>query len=173
MRLLALCALVFLTTSATAEDKPEWKAFKPKGGRCSIEAPGKLVTQPVQEFKQGDVKIKLHMFILESDDGKTAYGLGYADFPVNPDADLADKVLRGAQDGAMKGVKGKLVTSRDLKLGKYPGREFTLTLPDKNQYRSRIYLVEGRLYQVIVVGSKDFVASLEARTFLYSFELTE
>jgi hypothetical protein len=82
-------------------------------------------------------------------------------------------VLEGAQDGVERSLKGKVVESRELKLGSYLGREFTLTLEAGNQYRARIYMVEGRLYQVILLGSKEYVNSLAAKAFLYSFELTD
>ena len=54
MRALALCAVVLLTVPAAAEEKPEWKRFSPKDGKCSVEMPGKPVAQPVQELKVGD-----------------------------------------------------------------------------------------------------------------------
>ena len=172
MRALALCAVVLLAVPAAAEEKPEWKRFSPKDGKCSVEMPGKPVEAPVQELKVGDGTSKLHLFILETNGGKTGYGLGVADFTAAND-EVSAKALQTAQQGTATALKGKVVSERTMKLGKYPGREFTLDLPDGNQYRGRLFMVEGRLYQVITLGSKDFVNSTDARAFLYSFELTE
>lgn len=174
MRLLALCVLVFVAVPAFAEDKPEWIRFSPKNAKCSVEMPSKPTTQPVQEINQNGFEIKLHMFILELDGGKTGYALGHSDLPANPETEEATKnVLKGAQDGTTKAIKGTVVSERDITLGKYLGREFTLDLAGGNQYRGRLFVIEGRLYQVLVVGSKEFVNGLEAKAFLYSFELTE
>jgi hypothetical protein len=172
MRVLALCAVVLLAVPAAGDDKPEWKRFSPKDGKCSVEMPGKPVAQPVQELKVGDGTSKLHLFILETNGGKTGYGLGFADFPAATD-EVAAKALETAQAGTATALKGKVASERTMKLGKYPGREFTLDLPDGNQYRGRLFMVEGRLYQVIALGPKEFITGTDARAFLYSFELTE
>jgi hypothetical protein len=174
MRSLALCVLVFVAAPAAAEDKPEWIRFTPKNAKCSVEMPSKPATQPVQEINQNGVKLKFHMFILELDGGKTGYALGFSELPANPDTDeVTKKVLKGAQDGTTKAIKGEIVSERQITLGKYLGREFTLDLPSGTQYRARLFVIEGHLYQVIAVGSKEFINGFEARTFLYSFELTE
>jgi hypothetical protein len=43
---------------------------------------------------------------------------------------------------------------------------------EKYLSRARIFLVERRLYQVAVVGTKEKANSKEAETFLDSFKLT-
>lgn len=175
MRPLAVCLLLLVPAALAADDdKPEWKRFRPKNGRCAVEMPGKPTAQPPQDISQGGFKSKLYMFLLEAPDGKTAYGLGYSDFPADtlPDEKLKE-VLEAAQKGTEKGLKAEVVTDRELRLGKYPGREFTLELPGGNYYRARLFIVEGRLYQVIALGPKKFIDGPDAKVFLYSFELTE
>ena len=91
----------------------------------------------------------------------------------NATRDELSKALLVAQEKVQKSMQGKLVRSKEIALEKqYPGREYEFEIPTAaGQYRSRSYLVKGRLYQVIVVGKREFVASKDADRFMDSFKL--
>jgi hypothetical protein len=124
--------------------------------------------------EQTALGVKFKMFSTDSRNGGVAVGV--ADMPIPPNEAEAEiqKRLDGARDGAIQNVGGKQRSSDRITLdGKYPGREFSadLTKPANAQLRARIYLVGTRLYQVLVVGTSNYVNSAEANTFLNSFKL--
>lgn len=57
----------------------------------------------------------------------------------------------------------------------YPGRpyEFETPVGPGGVFRSRAYLVNGRLYQLTAVGTKAFATSEQANQFLGSLKLTK
>jgi len=57
----------------------------------------------------------------------------------------------------------------------YPGRHYEFETPvgPGGVFRSRAYLVNGRLYQLTAVGTKAFATSEQANQFLGSLKLTK
>jgi hypothetical protein len=112
-------------------------------------------------------------------DRNGAFMVGVADLPAgdNEPAEQTKARLDGAEAGASGNVGGKLKDSKDVTLGKqkYPGREFTATItkPAEGEVRARVYLVGKRMYQVMVVGTKEYANSPAATAFLDSFRLTD
>jgi hypothetical protein len=82
-------------------------------------------------------------------------------------------VLDGVRDG-IKGKDGELESDAAIEqvAGKTPGREFLFTFR-KNQLKTRVFLVENRLYQVTVTGPKAVVTGDTAGKFLAAFEVTK
>ena len=79
-----------------------------------------------------------------------------------------------SRDGAVANMEGKLVSEKNVKLGKHPGREIRINVAEgKRLFRVRVYLVEQRLYQVVVFGTPETATSKDADKFLDSFKLTE
>jgi hypothetical protein len=153
------------------EKKAEWKEFSSKEGQFKVLMPGK----PKQEDLEtaGDFgKGVLHMNSVHV--GKTFYGANYGDFPAAIKKAPLKKVLDSSRDGAVANLEGKLAREKDIKLGKYPGREVQIEVGEGKQlFRARVYLVEQRLYQVVVCGTKEVATSKEAERFLDSFKLAK
>ena len=82
-------------------------------------------------------------------------------------------VLDGVRDG-IKGKDGKVLHEDELEqnTSKTAGRELLFDFR-RNQLRTRVFLVENRLYQVSVTGSKSVVAGDTAGKFLAAFEVTK
>ena len=78
--------------------------------------------------------------------------------------------LDAARDLAVQNAKGKLLKETRIKLAnKHPGREVTIELPTgQGVVRQRIYLVDGRVLQVMVIGSLEVVQGALASRFLDS-----
>jgi hypothetical protein len=71
-----------------------------------------------------------------------------------------------ASQGTLRGEKNITLA------GRYPGREIVIELPPHREWiRSRVYLVEGRLYQVNASGKKGWVDSPETQKVLDSFRV--
>jgi hypothetical protein len=151
---------------------PPLQKFSTAEGRFEVQMPG-----TPQEKTETIPTGKLHCFTCDFPSG--AYAAQWIDLPQTKgetEAQLRTR-LEKARDNAIANLKGKLLTEKDkdgsLKLAeKYPGLEFSTEIPSQNgMIHARLYLVEGRLYQLMVLGRKSFVESKEADTFLQSFAL--
>jgi len=79
------------------------------------------------------------------------------------------KLLDGAENGMIQNVNAKLLRSSDTKLAnKYVGREVKAELPNKGLVLARIYVINRRLYQIVVTGTREWVTSADATKFLDS-----
>jgi hypothetical protein len=165
---LFLVAGVALTSAA---DAPEWKEFASREGRFKILLPAAPKTYDLDtesDFGKG----VLHMNVSHS--GKSLYGANYSDFPAEIKKASLKEIYNSSRDGAVANLKGKLVSEKDIKLGKYPGREVRIDVAGGKQlFRARIYLVEQRLYQVVVLGTPEIATSKETDKFMDSFHLVE
>ncbi|HET6647314.1 MAG TPA: hypothetical protein VFH01_08305, partial [Pyrinomonadaceae bacterium] len=95
------------------------------------------------------------------------FAVSYADLPPNISGskNLLDRVRKGVLDG----ISGKLKSNSNISHKRYPGREFHATA-ESGLYTSRIFLVNNRLYQLVVVGVPGKVSAVEVRWFLSSFD---
>ena len=151
----ALAALLLAAASDSAQDA--WKEFTWKEGKCSLLLPGTPKTKP-------------NSLQLAGKEG--VYLVHYADNPAmaKAEAALVKQVFDKARDELVKSLKGKLEGEKDVKLGKYPGREFQVEAPMIGVYRTRMYQVGERYYQLILVAPKDAATSKDADKFFGSFK---
>jgi hypothetical protein len=132
--------------------------------------PGK----PKEQTQSGPFGTTMTMYGVESRDGVYAVAIAALPIPAGESPEMLQNRLDGSRDGAIGNVGGKLQSSKSIMLnGKYPGCEFsaTITKPKQGQIRAKIYLVEARLYQVMVMGSDSYATSSQANDFLDSFQL--
>ncbi|MFM8274748.1 MAG: hypothetical protein ACKODX_20790 [Gemmata sp.] len=90
--------------------------------------------------------------------------------------ELVPKLLASARDDMVRGAGGRLTEDEGTTLaGKYPGRRFRAAVADPRPgaLDARIYLVGPKLYQVMAMGTEEYVRSDAATAFLDSFRLTE
>lgn len=170
---LPIVVLLFtvLAASARGDDSSQWKEFVAKEGQFKVSMPGapkqnKLDTE--SDFGKG----VLYMNVVVA--GKTMYAANYSDFPAEVKKATLKQVYDSSRDGAVTNMDGKLVSEKDVKLGEHPGREIRIDVAEgKRLFRVRVYLVDQRLYQVVVFGTPEAATSKEADKFLDSFKLTE
>jgi hypothetical protein len=153
-----------LAATARAGDPADLKEFTSKEGGFTIMMPG----TPKEMKVSGQT-----MFLI--DQGTKGYLVSYLDNAAlgNAAADVVKKSLENGRDAAVASFKGKLLSTKEVKLGDYPGLEFQIEAPKLGIYRSRIYQVKDRLYQVVVMGPTDAATSKLADRFLDSFKLTK
>jgi hypothetical protein len=150
----------------------EWKEFSSPEGTFSILMPGQPA-QSNQTVKTAAGDMELHQYMVELRSG--AYGVIYSDLPPlflqQPDA--ARRLLDGGRDGAVSQVKGKLVSEDIIHIGLNPGRELHVEFA-KGTIRTRMYLINARLYQVVAVipSGHEQKASEDTTKFLDSFRTT-
>jgi hypothetical protein len=119
---------------------------------------------------------KSTIYAIESQAG--ALTVTITDLPI-PDDDPPERIplyLTSAKRDLIRAAMGTETSEKAISLaGKYPGREFTasFTHPQPGVLRARIYLVGKRLYQVMAIGSEEFVSAPAAGAFLESFMVLE
>jgi hypothetical protein len=169
--------------AAKAEASVANRAAGPKARPNSFDEKSKLfrcpdgrftVTLPANPKKQ---ELSVHgkrttMFINQDRNG--VHMVAYADLPI-PAIESSEKIrerLDGARDGMLQNVKAKLTGESSVTLqGKYPGREVQAEIPNvSGVIRARIFLVNGRLYQVATIGNSEWVNSTESTTLLGSLQ---
>jgi uncharacterized protein (TIGR03066 family) len=141
------------------------KPFTSKEGRFTI----KLPSEPMEQGKGA-----LKMFLINQ--GGRVIMVAYQDIPqlADADAEKIKKSLQGGQQGALKSLKtGKLLSSKEVKLGDVPGLEFQIEIPGKGIYRSRLYQAKERLYQITAMGPADYATSPTVTEVIESMELKE
>jgi hypothetical protein len=142
--------------------------FQSVEGRFTVQMPG---TPSEQTMRVAGTITKIYTI----DTPEAAYAVAYADLPVYiGDPTRQQKGLDGARDGMLRNVGGQLTSETPIFLsGKYPGRELRANLPArKAKLLARIYLVDRRLYQIMVIGFPAAVRSPESSQFVTSLHVT-
>jgi hypothetical protein len=148
--------IVLLATVAVSGEG-EWKTFTWKEGKCSVGLPGTpTVKKDSAQLVQGEALYVMLSYLTP--------GMAKAD-----EATL-NKVFDTARDGLVKTLKGKLVGDRPLKVGKHLGREVRIEAEMPKSYRTRLYQVGDRYYQLILMGPKEATSSKSAEKFFASFK---
>jgi hypothetical protein len=155
-----------LPRSAQAIPAPdEWISYSPEAGRFVVLLPEEPRSTE-QELEIGAGKLVNHVFLALTQ--FAVFSVSYADFPpgMARSKGLLDKMPKGVVDG----IKGRLLRSSKISHRGYPGREFQAS-SESGLYTSRLYLVNDRLYQLVVVAVPEMVSSEQVDRFLNSFDL--
>jgi hypothetical protein len=158
--------------ASTPPAAPDLQQFDSPEGRFKVMLPGTPRSQHLT-LDSPFGRAEMNAFLVEKSTSE-AYGVVFIDYPKEGQVD-ADKILETARDEQVAGVKGKLLESRDYKVGSVPGRsfeyEFTIADGTKLTGRTRIFLLKKRLYQVGVIGTNDIAWGQVATKFLNSFDM--
>ncbi len=149
-----------------------WRSFQDPGGKFTVLMPGQpQQRKQTQQTRLGNLEI--NTFAVEQP-GLSAHLVTYTDFPVEfiRTAD-PNKLLDNGRDEVVRRVQGRLLSESQVSLNGAPGRELKLKAPGELIIHSRIYLVEQRLYQLIVVTPESKATNLSGsiRGFFQSFRL--
>ncbi|MBN3947899.1 MAG: hypothetical protein HWQ38_16125 [Nostoc sp. NMS7] len=143
-------AVVKPTVSQPAQ--PKWKLFTAPDGRFSILMPGNpnRNTQ-YQKTYMGEITLKI--FVAQPPKQQVAYIVAYNDFPYSY-GEMADPqtLLNNARDMALKTTKSHLISQGNIRSSNnHPGKEIEYINSGGKITRSRMYVAEGRLYQVMAI----------------------
>ena len=167
--LAAIVAVVVLCLAGLADDKTakKWQEFRCEDGRYRIRFPGRpKALERTENTSIGDVTYTYQMV----GEGAFGYSVVCVKYPKNVEKD-AGQNLKRARDGAVKGLDGELVADKEITLDGHPGLEFVIRMKSGAWYRSRIFTVGTRLFQIIHVGTKQDARSRETDEFFDSFKL--
>ncbi len=172
--LVLVCLLIVaLTLSACGGSKPT--EFSSEAGGFSIMTPITLEeqTQPVDTAAG---QIEMHLFM--GDQGNTGYVIAYADYPPEIIAESdSQTLLEGVRDGAIGNVNGALVSEQAISINGYPGIEIVANVTndggEEGVLKAHVYIVNNRLYQVMIITQQGDTDTAEMDEFLQSFKLLE
>ena len=173
MRVLPVLAALSLTALPLAAQPPKDSPSPPfasKEGRFTAAFP----TQPKEEVQKLAVgKEEVAMYTLSTEGKGFAFLVIWNDMPEAARGAPAKAVLDGAVKGASN--RGKVVEDKETTFGpaKHPARRIVLDTREGVRFRILIVLRDGRLYQAMAGGTKEFAAGPKAEQFLKSFTLTK
>ena len=166
--------LIAMLLSACGGNQPQAYVSEEGGFQIMTPLPLEESTQSV-DSELGPIEV--HFFMAEL--SNRAYMVGYSDYPEDFIAQSDPQVLLdGARDGAVGNINGKLVSEFKISLAdQYPGRELVVTaLLDEDTegtLKGRMYLVNNRLYQIMVVAPSGDMSTQAMDDFINSFTLLQ
>ena len=135
--------------------QPKWKIFTAPDGGFTVLMPGrpKIETQ-TQKTYMGEINVAV--FAAQPPQQEVAYLVTYNEFPYNfAQMNSPQDILKKAQDSAIKTTKSKLVSERNLRSSNgHPGKEIEYVDAGGKVTTNRMYIADGRLYQVMAISSK-------------------
>ena len=168
-------AVPLILGGAQDELPPDWKACQSKEGRFAVSMPSAPTTKKqAVKTANGDLTV---MSMIADGTKDSFFVVSYSDYGPTELKGDADKRLEQAWKGAVESARGKLRgDAKPIKLDdKHPGREICIEKKGAIVAKMRIYLVDNRLYQVMVLGNGPFFATgdKDVATFLDSFRLNK
>lgn len=162
-------AVVLACSSLTGQ---KWETVS-EGG-ISVDMPGKPNKQS-QDIPTATGKATGQMLTL--DKGAEAYILAFHDFPAAvANLNIDPKVLlKGASEGAVNNIDGKVVSQRDITSGGHPGTEIVGegSKDGKNvEFTIRMYWAKPRLIQTLYLSEKGKANKSNATKFLDSLKIS-
>lgn len=166
---LAFPIAVLLACSSLTQ---KWETVSEDG--ITVEMPGKP-TKQAQDVPSPAGKATGQMFTL--DKGSEAYILAYHEFPESiSNLNIDPKVLlKGASDGAVKNIDGKVASERDITNGSYPGKEIVGSGSKEGkdiEFTIRLYWAKTRLVQTLYLAEKGKTNEKNATKFLDSLKIS-
>ena len=172
MKKLISLALPLAVVLACSSLGTKWETVSEDG--ITVEMPGKPTKQS-QDIPTGAGKASGQMLTL--DKGSEAYVLAYHEFPaavsnLNIDPKL---LLKGASDGAVQNINGKVTSQRDVNVGGHPGTEI-IGEGNKDgkdvEFTIRMFWAKPRLIQTLYLSEKGKSDKSNATKFLDSLKIS-
>ena len=161
-------------TSVAQATKSQWRVFNSPDGSFKVLMPGmpKAMSETKKTFMG---EINLNIFLAQPAKQQVAYVVAYNDFP-HSYGDMANPqvVLNNARDMALKTTQSKLVSQQDIRSSNnQPGKEIEYVNSAGKITRNRMFFAEGRLYQAMVITTKEQekYLSKSIRGYLNSFQV--
>ena len=146
-----------------------WPTFTSTEGRFSVLMPG-MPTEKTETVDDEQGPYTSHLFSWR-EDPERIYFIGWVDY--EPDFDfnrLAE--MEANRDNFVKGVNGKLLSSHRVNIDGYPVMEFTTETAEKI-FKSRVYIVGRRPYQIVIGSPKGIDDSAHIERFFNSFKVAK
>lgn len=143
-----------------------WTKFTSEKGRFSVLMPG-VPEDKVETTPSEHGPYTTHLFILRQQGN--VFLIGWVDydpsFNFNRQAELEMN-----RDNFVKGVNATLLDTRSLTIDGYPALEFSAEVSGR-VFRSRVYMVGRRPYQIVIGSQKGVDDSVNVNRFFNSFKV--
>jgi len=152
--------------NAPAPGPGTWSKFTSDDGRFSVVVAG-VHEDKVETTPSDHGPYTTHLFILRQP--PHVFLIGYVDydpsFNFNRQAELEMN-----RDNFVKGLNATLLTTKFVTIDGYSALEFTAELPQRI-FRSRVYMVGRRPYQIVIGSPKGVDDSANIERFFNSFKV--
>ena len=149
-----------------AAAKGGWVNFNSEEGRFSVLMP-EIPTDQTETKDTVHGPYTTHLFIVR--DTTSVYLIGWVDYHPSFNFDRHAE-LEANRDNFVKGINATLVSSRRTNIDGYSALEFTAETADRI-FKSRVYLVGRRPYQIVIGSPKGLDDSANVNRFFNSFKV--
>ena len=148
-----------------------WVRFTSELGRFSVLMP-EIPEDKVETTPSEHGPLTTHLFITRHKETNFVYLIGWVDY--DPSFDFnKQRELAANRDNFVKGVKGAtLVSTRPLQIDGYQALEFVVETAERT-FKSRVYMVGRRPYQIVIGYPKDQEDTLAINRFFNSFKVRQ
>ena len=148
-------------------DNGGWVSFNSEEGRFSVLMP-ETPTDKAETTDSTHGPYTTHLFVVK--DTTSVYLIGYVDY--DPSFNFNRQAeLEANRDNFVKGIKARLVSTRPTMIDGYSAIEFTAETEDRI-FKSRVYMVGRRPYQIVIGSPKDLDDSANVNRFFNSFKVS-
>jgi hypothetical protein len=151
-----------LALALGSDDPTKWQDYESKEGKFRCQMPGKVKTE-----SRSQLGITLHAHAVDMKN--SAYMIGYADLPGAVNAfDYTACV-----NAMVNTWRGKVLYQKNVKVEGSDGVEFEakITSPADGWAAGRVFVKDGRMYQLLILGAKIRAESKDVQQFWNSFKL--
>jgi len=143
-----------------------WVTFNSEPGRFSILVP-EIPSDKTEIIQDEHGPYTSHLFKVQGE--KSLFVIAWVDYDPSFNFNPALEMEKN-RDDFIRGIKGALLTNRNVMIDGYESLEFTAETVE-TVYRSRVYMVGRRPYQLLVRTAKGVDDSGNANRFFDSFKV--
>jgi len=147
-------------------DTSGWVSFTSEAGRFSVLMP-ETPADKTDTVQSEHGPYTTHLFIVR--DTTSVYLIGWVDYDPNFNFNRQSE-MEANRDNFVTGINAKLLTTRALTIDGFSALEFSAETPDRI-FRSRVYMVGRRPYQIVIGSPKDLDDSANLNRFFNSFKI--
>src|SRR5918996_398686 len=145
-------------------DDGGWVRFTSEPGRFSVLMPS-IPKDQTQTTQSEHGPYTTHLFVIR--DTRNVYLIGWVDYDPSFNFNRQSE-LDANRDNFVKGINATLLNSRSLTIDGYQALEFSAETQDRI-FKSRVYMVGRRPYQIVIGTPKDQDDPLAVNRFFNSF----
>jgi hypothetical protein len=147
-------------------DNGGWVKFTSETGKFTVLMP-EIPTDKTETTPSEHGPYTTHLFI--GKDATSVYLIGWVDYDPNFNFNRQQE-LEANRDNFVKGISATLLNSRSLTIDGYQVLEFSAETADRI-FKSRVYLVGRRPYQIVIGTPKGQDDSIALNRFFSSFKV--
>ncbi|MEO8769484.1 MAG: hypothetical protein ABI402_05350 [Ferruginibacter sp.] len=155
----------------------DWYVFEDNS--CKINFPAKAENDSsVIDSQIGKLTVFTHMYSApgSKSDSNLVYGLIETEYPEDyiklNTKELEEHFFKGAVTGVLNKVNGKLISEKEINIGKYPGREILVDYPERAVIiKMRFFIERNKLFALQTISNAGKEKNTNSSRFMNSFEL--